>query len=130
MKSPPKLAQKCNRRMFLKAAGISIALPMFGSLRSLAAAPSVQSPKRMVLISSALGMNPRSFFPTSFGRDFDPSPVLQPLGSVKQDLTVFSHMDHPAIFSKHGGMNSLFSGVNASKASAGENVSVDHSSVK
>jgi len=34
-------------------------------------------------------------------------------------------MDHPGIYTKHGAMNSLLSGVDAKKASAGENFSID-----
>ena len=110
-----------SRREFLKAAGVTIALP---SLESIGAAAASGPPKRMVCISSALGMNPQSFFPKTFGADFEPSPVLKPLTDLRSDVTVFSHMDHPASFTKHGSMNSLLSGVDAKRASAGQNVSV------
>lgn len=80
---------------------------------------------RMVCVSSALGMNPEAFFPKSFERDYDLSPTLQPLAGLRNDFTVFSHMDHPNIYTKHGSMNSLLSGVDAKKAAAGENISMD-----
>lgn len=80
---------------------------------------------RMVCISSALGMNPEAFFPESFGQRYALSPTLKPLAPLRKDFTVFSHLDHPGIYSKHGAMNSLLSGVDAKQASAGENVSMD-----
>lgn len=111
-----------SRRTFLKAAGISIALP---SLESIGAADAASPPMRMVCICVGLGMNPKSFFPKTFGKDFEPSPVLSPLTGLREDLTVFSHMDHPAIYTKHGGMNSFLSGVDAKRANTGENISID-----
>lgn len=110
-----------SRRCFLKAAGVSIALPMLEANASGNASP----PKRMVCISSALGMNPEAFFPKSFETDFQLSPTLKSLSPLRNDFTVISHMDHPKIYTKHGAMNSLLSGVDAKQASPGENVSID-----
>lgn len=102
--------------------GVSIALP---ALESLGAFKQPNEAMRLVCISSALGMNPEAFFPASYGRDYRLSPTLKPLAELKQDFTVFSHMDHPGIHTKHGAMNSLLSGVDAKKASAGQNISMD-----
>jgi len=125
-----------SRRAFLKSSGVSIALPFMASLpglsRSMSAATGMKVgggaagvSKRMVLISTGLGMHPGSFFPREFGENFAPSPVLQPLMAHRGDFTVFSHMDHPSIFSKHGGIKSLYNG-SLIKKSAGERiVSVD-----
>lgn len=113
-----------NRREFLRAAGVCIALPTLESVAS-AAKPIVQPSKRMVCISSALGMNPEAFFPKSFESGFELSPTLKPLAPLRDDFTVFSNMDHPGIYTKHGAMNSLLSGVDANTASTGENVSMD-----
>lgn len=112
------------RRLFLKSAGISIALPTFESVA--APAPSRdEEPMRMVCISSALGMYPGAFFPKSFGADYELSPTLSPLANVRDQFTLFSHMDHPGIFSKHGAMKSVLSGVSPAGAPAGTSVSMD-----
>ncbi|MGB7345251.1 MAG: DUF1552 domain-containing protein [Pirellulaceae bacterium] len=111
------------RRCFLKAAGVSIALP---TLHSMADSVDGDTPAmRMVCISSALGMNPEAFFPKSFEPGFELSPTLKSLAPLRNDFTVISHMDHPSIYTKHGAMNSLLSGVDAKHASPGENVSID-----
>lgn len=112
------------RRQFLKAAGVSISLPYLESVAS-AAPAKAGSPRRMVCISSALGMNPEAFFPKSFERGYALSPTLKALEPMRDDFTVFSHMDHPGIYTKHGAMNSFLSGVDAKKARPGENISVD-----
>lgn len=112
------------RRLFLKAAGVSIALPCLESLAA-PARKDVGEPMRMVCISSALGLYPRAFFPRSSGTDYELSPTLQPLASMRDQFTVFSHMDHPGIFSKHGAMKSVLSGVSPAGAPAGTAVSMD-----
>ncbi|MDB4418938.1 DUF1552 domain-containing protein [bacterium] len=111
-----------SRRQFLKGAGVTIALPF---LESLSAAPARPATKRMVFVSTGLGMNPSTFFPRNFGTDFAPSPVLPSLMKHRGDFTVFSHMDHPNIFNKHRGIQSLLNGVLNTNAKPGENVSVD-----
>lgn len=121
--SQPNSIPSPPRRTFLKAAGVSIALP---ALESLAGAKATQaSPKRMVCLCAALGMNPKTFFPKSFDKGYELSPVLKPLSTLRDDFTVFSHMDHPGIHTKHGSMNSILSGVDAKKAAPGQNVSID-----
>ena len=62
-----------SRRVFLKAAGVSIALPLLESLDAADAVASEkrdESAKRMVFVSTGLGMNPRTFFPEESGADF------------------------------------------------------------
>lgn len=122
MKQQDSLRQ---RRAFLKAAGVAIALPNLESFAVTSSRPGKKPAMRMVCIASALGMNPEAFFPSGFGTEYELSPSLKSLAPLRREFTVFSHMDHPSIFSKHGSMNSLLSGVNAAKAAAGENVSID-----
>ncbi|NNJ25112.1 DUF1552 domain-containing protein [Alienimonas chondri] len=107
---------------------MAIALPALESIagtKSASAAPDGAEPKRLVCLSSALGINPEAFFPKTFGRNYELSPTLRSLADLREDFTVFSHMDHPNIFTKHGSMNSLLSGVDAKRAGPGENVSID-----
>ena len=112
------------RRQFLKAVGISIALPCVESLGS----PNTiaeNAPMRMVCVSSALGLYPQAFFPKTFGADYELSPTLLPMKKLRDEFTVFSHMDHPGIFSKHGAMKSVLSGVNAANSPTGTAISID-----
>ena len=121
---PQSIRSDNRRRQFLKAAGVLVALPYLES--HAASAPSDSGKQmRIVCISSALGMNPEAFFPKSFDRGYALPPTLKSLAPLRDDFTVFSHMDHPGIYTKHGAMNSLLSGVDAKKAGPGENISVD-----
>lgn len=112
-----------NRRNFLKAAGVTIALP---ALESFAESPNGKEPMRLVCMGAALGMNPQGFFPKEHGKNFALPTVLQPLEKLRGDFTVFSHMDHPNVYSKHGAMSALFCGIESGKTkAAGENYSLD-----
>lgn len=95
-----------NRRFFLKAAGVTIALPLMESLsqRVLGAGLAVGSqpgaaitgkhPTRMVCIGNMLGFYQPSFWPTKSGRDYDLPQLLQPLAPHQKDFTLFSGLDH------------------------------------
>jgi hypothetical protein len=111
-----------HRRTFLKAAGVFVALPTF---ESLAIDTPAKSPMRMVFVCTGLGMHPDSFFPKDYGQGYKVPPVLSPLERLRDDFTIFSHMDHPGIFTKHEAMKSILSGVDASRAVPGGNVSID-----
>ena len=83
------------RRRFLKAAGICVALPVLESVPQLRAAENTSTaPKRMVCIGNEFGMHPDSFWPKSTGTDYELTPLLKPLEAHRQDMTLFSHLDH------------------------------------
>ena len=106
MTQPDSLPPCSRRRRFLKAAGVAIALPTLESFGMPTLRPNKKPQMRLVCVASALGMNPEAFFPSKFGTEYELSPSLKSLEPLKQDFTVFSHMDHPSIFTKHGSMSS------------------------
>ena len=58
------IANHLNRRNFLKAAGVAIALPMLESLPELQAAQKAKKPvKRFVCLSNNYGVYQKAFFP-------------------------------------------------------------------
>ena len=85
-----------DRRTFLKGASASLALPMLESLttRSARAATPAAKPKRLVCVGVYLGFYQRDFFPTNSGRDYDISPVLKPIEKFRDEMTIFSGLDH------------------------------------
>ena len=69
-----------NRRSFLKSAGVILALPVLESLPGVASARGqAESPRRMVCIGNEFGMYGGSFWPNSFGADYEMTPLLKPL---------------------------------------------------
>lgn len=91
----PLLRPRLSRRTFLRATGVSLALPfldamlprVFGDGR---AAP----PPRMICISTVLGLHAPLFFPKETGRAYEPSPYLRLLQGHRDDFTVFSGFAH------------------------------------
>ncbi|QDT09711.1 DUF1552 domain-containing protein [Planctomycetes bacterium K23_9] len=104
------------RRLFLKAAGVSIALPALETTqRTKAAAPSTEAPMRMVCIGNEFGMYPGAFWPKTDGADYQLSPLLQPLENHRDDMTLFSHLDHGQK-GGHFAVHTFLTGVKATEA--------------
>ncbi len=89
-----------DRRHFLRATGITLALPMLESLLAMGASgkttKSAEKAKRFVAIGPYLGFHQESFYPKQEGRDYELSPLLEPLAEQRGDFTVFSGLDHRA----------------------------------
>ena len=103
MTNQPSLA---NRRFFLKAAGVTLALPLLESLTlrragtglaletRAGAAVGERRPLRMVCIGNMLGYYAPAFFPKNTGKDYDLPLLLEPLAPHREQLTLFSGLDH------------------------------------
>lgn len=106
-----------HRRAFLKAAGISIALPALESLPAVASARRESSapPTRMVCIGNEFGMYPNAFWPKTFGKDYELTPLLRPLADHRGDLTILSHLDH-GLKGGHFAIHGYLTGVKAAEA--------------
>ena len=92
------MIMKTNRRNFLRAAGISLGLPM---LESFGASPSQPSPHRMIVINQDLGFIPKLFFPKGEGRNYEPSSYLENIADYRDKFTVFSGLSHPGVDGGH-----------------------------
>jgi len=104
------------RRSFLKAAGISIALPALESLRCVAlASESKQPPRRMVCIGNEFGMYGGAFWPQTFGPEYQLTKLLEPLAALRKNFTLFSHLDH-GMKGGHFAVHTFLTGVKAPEA--------------
>ena len=83
-----------NRRNFLNAAGVSVALPALESLA--ATAPKVAGPRNFVAIGTYLGWHQNAFYPKEKGKAYTTPVTLKPLESYKEKFTIFSGLDHRA----------------------------------
>jgi hypothetical protein len=86
-----------DRRTFLRAAGVAVALP---ALEAHATAPAAK-PRRMVCINTPLGLHPPAFFPEKAGKDYALSPYLEILKDFRDDFTVISGLSHPDVGPSH-----------------------------
>lgn len=89
------------RRNFLKAGGVTLALPMLESFASpaskLETAPTpTPKAKRLVCVGTFLGFHQQSFFPKEPGFEYIMPELLQPLAHLRNDFTVCSGLDHRA----------------------------------
>ncbi len=100
------LNQATSRRRFLRATGISMALPALESVRgevaslssrvaTQAVAPEAPA-KRLFCVGANLGFYRPAFYPKEVGRDYAMSEHLQHLAQHRDDFTVFSGLDHRA----------------------------------
>lgn len=92
-----------NRRHFLRAAGVSLALPW---LDSYVHGQAPKPPQRMVCICTPLGLHAPFFFPNAAGKDYAFTPYLEVLKDFRSDFTVMSGLSHPEVGSSH---DSIFS---------------------
>ncbi|TWU54365.1 hypothetical protein Poly51_30820 [Rubripirellula tenax] len=85
-----------NRRTFLRASGVGLALPLLDAFlpRRAWAAP-VAIPQRMVCICTSLGLHAPFLFPDQAGSDYELTPYLKLLEEHRKDFTLFSGLSHP-----------------------------------
>ena len=79
-----------NRRHFLRATGVVLALPMLESLSFAGAKPYA----RMVNICATLGLYADSWFPKTTGIEYEPSEYLKHIDVFRDRYTVFSGLGH------------------------------------
>ncbi len=105
------MPRQFNRRRFLRAAGVTLALPLLEGVRSISGKETAsQTPRRMLLISNNLGVLPKQFFPKSIGRDYELSPYLKDLAESRNDFTVISGLLHPDVDGGHSTENCFLTG--------------------
>jgi hypothetical protein len=96
-----------DRRRFLRAAGVSLALPWLDA-RAFARPGAARGPiRRMVCICAPLGMHAPNFFPEKAGDDYALPPYLEVISDFRKDFTVVSGLSHPDVGSSHDSMYSF-----------------------
>jgi hypothetical protein len=126
-----------SRRAVLRTAGAAVALPLLESFapRTGYGSPAEQAatggsgdtpPRRMVCVMVNTGIIPDHFFPKDPGRDYQPSPYLEPFGDLRNDLTVFSGVSHPDVSGGHCGEQVFLTGAREPRSVTFRNsISVD-----
>jgi hypothetical protein len=102
-----------NRRHFLQAAGVSLALPWLEALapRRAFGAPTPAPPRRMVCICTPLGLHSQNFFPEKAGKDYALTPYLEILKDFHDDYTVISGLSHPGVDNGHDSIYTFLTAV-------------------
>lgn len=109
------MSSPLSRRTLLRGAGVALALPLLeGMLPSRLAAAVAAGPagaagalasaaqrRRMVTICTNLGVHAPYLNPEQAGRDYKPSPYLEPLQALREDFTIVSGVSHPEVDGGH-----------------------------
>lgn len=85
-----------SRRQFLRAAGVSLALPFLPSLgwRAFAqTSATTKPPQRFAFVYTPNGYNQKTFVPSATGADWELTPALAPLAKLKSDITLITGLD-------------------------------------
>lgn len=119
-----------SRRRFLQGTGIALTLPAFESFAAGTTADN-ESPRRLVCIGNHLGFYPGNFFPREVGNDYVPTSTLKPLDAHRNDLTVFSHLDH-GLNGGHKGVQGFLNSIKKEEASGfpEKNISLDQAAAE
>ena len=88
------MARAVDRRTFLRATGVALALPFLPSLRPAFARTTGEPPRRMVNICATLGLYSDSWFPRTPGADYEPSEYLSLVDEHRDHYTLFSGLCH------------------------------------
>lgn len=90
MRTTPSL----HRRTFLRASGISLALPFLESMTPALASSRAAPPKRLVFVCTALGLHSPNLWPKTTGPDYESTPYLDLLRDHREEFTLFSGLSH------------------------------------
>ncbi|MDB5391499.1 MAG: hypothetical protein JWM11_7145 [Planctomycetaceae bacterium] len=104
-----------NRRTFLRASGVSLALPWLdacaGNLpKQQTQKTKHQIPRRMVCLNAPLGFHPPLFFPQDSGANYKLSPYLELIKEFRDDFTVMSGLSNPEVGEGHDSSYSFLTG--------------------
>jgi hypothetical protein len=110
MRHLPLIRKPVSRRTFLRASGVSLALPLFDAMQPVHAAEEIAAPRRMVCIETNMGILPRYFFPEEVGVDYKASAYLERLAAHRQQMTVFSGVSLPGVTGGHAAQKCFLTG--------------------
>jgi len=108
------MMRRLDRRTFLRGTGAALGLPLLESMlpRSLRAAAAAKNPniRRMLAINAPLGIHTPYLFPKESGRDYKPTPYLEPLQPLREKFTIMSGLMHPDVDGGHSAEESYLTG--------------------
>lgn len=106
-----EMRRSLSRRVFLRGAGVVLALPFLESMQpAFGAGTSASIPRRMVAVETNMGILPQYFFPETAGSDYQFSPYLEKLSAHRKQLTVFSGVSLPGVTGGHAAERCFLTG--------------------
>ncbi len=119
-------ASALSRRTFLRAAGVSLALPFLHAMNPPTGTAAANVPRRIVAICTNLGVLDRHFVPAEAGRGYTLTPYLDTLKDFREQITIFSGMSHPDVTGGHSAEATFLTGApHPGSASFRNSISLD-----
>jgi hypothetical protein len=88
------MSRSLHRRTFLRATGISLALPFLESMTPAIASSRTAPPKRLIFVCTALGLHSPNLWPKTTGPEYESTPYLELLKDHRDDFTLLSGLSH------------------------------------
>src|SRR3978361_2299313 len=88
-----------DRRSFLRASGITLALPLLEAMTPVFARKATASatPQRILCVMTNMGVLQRYYLPQKAGRDYESTPYLDILREHRKEMTIVSGTSHPGV---------------------------------
>lgn len=121
------LGLKLSRRTMLRAAGVTLGLPVLDAMTPAFAtvAPATHA-KRFVSVSLALGLHSPNLVPEGAGRNYKSSRYTKVIEDLRNDFTVISGTSHPGVTGGHSAEGSILSACPNSRGTTSRNtISLD-----
>jgi hypothetical protein len=104
------MRNRLDRRTFLRATGVTMALPLLQSMAAPAGATGEKDVRRMLAICAPLGIHTPNLFPSATGHNYETTPYLEPLQPVREKFSVISGLMHPMVDGGHHAERSFLTG--------------------
>jgi hypothetical protein len=121
------LGRKMSRRTMLRAAGVTLGLPLLDAMTpAFASLAPARHAKRFVSVSLSLGLHNPNLVPEGAGRSYQPSRYLKAIQDLREDFTVVSGSSHPGVTGGHTAEGSILSACPNSRGTTSRNtISLD-----
>ena len=96
------MSKKISRRTMLRGAGASVALPWLESMASAAESNLAEPPLRSVFMYMPNGVRPDYWTPAGDGENYDITPHLKPLESLKNDFLLLENLWNAKTVGRNG----------------------------
>ena len=95
--------KRMSRRRVLQGAGAALALPLLDLMQTTVASTAAQQPpKRAAFFYVPNGVVQSAWHPTETGEGFALSPTLEPLGNVREKISLYTHLDRVKVAGTDG----------------------------
>lgn len=95
-KAPSLFQSRLDRRLFLRSAVATIALPSLEAYTAETPQPDPKTARNFVAIGAYLGWHQNAFFPKQTGAAYTMPRTLEPIAAHRDQFTIFSGLDHRA----------------------------------